>query len=138
MVKIDLILLFQKLIKEYEKVHGKTRFEAIKIKNNFIYTKIDQKMLEILKLEQMDVVGKECTEIPIKRDLAEKLPSIFERVWNGKEMLYFLFPSTNEEILFVVILKAVSKNGRTEKIEGYCAPINIKEFNGMDLSQCAL
>lgn len=133
MTEINLNHLIRTLIKNYEKVHGRRSFEVSKIENTFIYTKVNQRMLNTIKLKRRDVVGMECTVLPIRIDLSEKLPAIFEKAWNGKEMLYFFVPYTNENVCLVVALNPVIKNGKTIKLEGVCAPLEVKELEGKNL-----
>jgi hypothetical protein len=46
MNEINLTHLISKLINDYEKVHGRTRFEVKKMEDTFIFTKINQKILD--------------------------------------------------------------------------------------------
>jgi hypothetical protein len=78
----------------------------------------------------MDIVGKTLLDLPIRKDLAEKLPAIYEKAWKGKERVNFLFPETNKNVLLVIAIRPVLKNGKTDKLIGCIAPIDVKELDG--------
>jgi hypothetical protein len=128
MSEINIIHLISMLINDFENVHGKTRFEVKKINNSFIFTNVNQNMLDTLKLKREDIIGKTCSDLPIERNFAQKLPSLCDKAWNGQEMLTFLSPFTNENICLVVALRPILKNGKTDKLIGFCVPMEIKQL----------
>jgi hypothetical protein len=130
MHEISIIHLISMLINDFEKVHGETRFEVKKINNSFTFTNVNQKMLDTIKLKREGIIGKTCSDLPIKRDLADKLPDIFHKAWNGQEMLTFLSPYTNENVCLVVAIRPILKNGKTDRLIGCCAPIDVKQLGG--------
>ncbi|NWQ42648.1 hypothetical protein MLOOGBEN_18260 [Bacillus sp. EB106-08-02-XG196] len=128
MHEISVTHLISMLINDFENVHDKTRFEVKKINNSFIFTNVNHMMLDTIKLKREDIIGKTCSEFPIKRDLADKLPAIYDKAWNGHEMLQFLFPITNENVCLVVAIRPILKNGKTDRLIGCCVPINVKQL----------
>lgn len=133
MTKINLIHMLSLLIREYEIIHGKTNFEIIKNNNTFIFTKIDPKLLDILELKQINVIENACPDFLLKNHLAENLPDIFDIAWKGKEMIYYLLPKKNKNVVILINLKAIQENGKTVKLEGHCVPIETKGIDITDL-----
>ncbi|MFJ5760232.1 hypothetical protein ACIQAA_14100 [Neobacillus sp. NPDC093182] len=130
MREINLVHLMSMLIRDYEKVCGRARFEIKKIDGTFTLIDIHQKLLDLVNLQRNNLIGKKISDLPIKRDWTEKLLSIFEKAWKGKETIYYLFPPTNDNIFLVVQLEAVVKNGVIDRIEGCCVPLESKELKG--------
>jgi hypothetical protein len=128
MTEINLVHIMRLLIKDYEKVYGRARFEIKMIDGTFTLIDIHQKLLDLGNLQRNNVIGKKISELPIKSDWTEKLLSIFEKAWKGKETIYYLFPPTNDNLFLVVQLEAIVKNGETDRIEGCCAPLQSEEL----------
>ena len=130
MKEINLVHLMSMLIKDYEKVNGRARFEIKKNDDTFILIDIHQKLLDLGNLQRNDFIGKKISDLPIKRDWTEKLLSIFEKAWKGKETIFYLSPQTNDNIFLVVQLEAIVKNGEIDRIEGCCTPLESEELKG--------
>lgn len=126
---IDLSSLLSKLIKDYEKVYGMQTFEIKKINNFFVFTNINPNVSESFKNYNCNfVTGKTITDFPIGKESKEKLLSIFEMAWSGKETTNFDF-FLNRDLLVVYSLKSIQKNGITDKLEGNCLVLDGNEFS---------
>lgn len=130
MREINIVNLISKLIKDYEKVHGIMKFEVKKIDHTFVFTNVDQKLLNFLKISQDCIVGKTLSDLPINKDSVKKLPAIYEKAWNGEEMFDYKVFSTNKDIVVVYTIKPVLKSGKTDKLEGHCVLLDAKDFKG--------
>ncbi|MFJ5760231.1 hypothetical protein ACIQAA_14095 [Neobacillus sp. NPDC093182] len=133
MREIDIASLVSKLIDDYEKVNGRMQFEVQKMDNSFTYTNVDQKLLDILNLNQNDIIGKSLIDFPINQDNTEKLTAIFNKALNGQKVVFFLTPNTNENVCLVVTVRPVKKEGNKDRLIGSCVPIDIKHIEGTRL-----
>jgi hypothetical protein len=128
MRRIDFIHLLSNLIKEYETVHGMMRFEVKKIDNTFVLINIDQKLLDEFRVPRDSIVGKKLSELPLKDDPKKKIIAMNEKAWNGKEVINYHTISTNEDIIIVYTIKPRLKDGKTDRLVGYCAILDAKHF----------
>ncbi|MBM7655871.1 hypothetical protein [Neobacillus cucumis] len=131
MEKIDLTRLLSKLITDYEKVHGMQTFEVKKVNNLFVHININQNIIESFKKFSLNcnfVDGITLFDFPIRKEIKEKMLSIYEIAWNGKEITNFEF-LIDWEIIVVYSLKAIQKNGRTDRLEGHCVSLDGKNFS---------
>jgi hypothetical protein len=132
MRKIDFIHLLSNLIKEYETVHGMMRFEVKRIDNTFVLIHVDQKLLDEFKVSRDFIVGKRLSELPLKEGPQKKIMAMYEKAWNGKEVVNYHTVSTNKDIIIVYTIKPRLKSGRTDKLVGYCAILDAKHFKDFE------
>ena len=126
MKEINLVHLLSMLIKDYEKVYGITKFIIKKIRNNFIFTDINENLLDILNISRNYVVGKTLDDFSVREDSKKKALAMYEKAWNGDKMVVFDFFPDLEKIL-VYSLKPILKNGKTDHLEGHCAVLGFKD-----------
>ncbi|PGX77761.1 hypothetical protein [Priestia megaterium] len=129
MGKINLRNVIVKLIKDFENISGEALFEVVKMDNSFICTVANQLLLDIVQLKEDDVVGRSFNCPHIEEELRKKLPMVYEKAWNGKEIIYYYYPLTNKNIFLIVLLKPVYDKGETVKLRGHCVPLEANEFN---------
>jgi PAS domain-containing protein len=128
---VNLVSLIRKLTTEYEKKHDKLYFAFEKINDHFIYTDINEKFLQELKLQKSDIIGKSLYDLKhLIEDYYEDMNRIYKKAWNGEPVFYYVTSISNPETFFVISLYPVAdNNGNVSKVEGHCVPLNKNEIS---------
>ncbi|WP_028403409.1 hypothetical protein [Ectobacillus panaciterrae] len=126
--EVNLPTLLDKLITEYEKIHGEMIFKFEKQAGKFILIDINQGLLDVVNLTRDEVVGKGLNALFICEESISKLQKICGIAWEGKKVVYYLIPDTNQDIFLVVALKPNMYQGQVIEVVAHCVSLDSKEF----------
>ncbi|MCZ8497514.1 hypothetical protein [Priestia megaterium] len=129
--EIDVSLLFKKAIKEYEEKYGKMTFSFRKEKDHFVFTSINDSLLNLLRIDRNEFVGKSLEDdiSCIGHDLNRLLKEVYPLAWNGNTIVFYCIPSTNKDTLLIATLAPKFSNKKVNEVLGSCVPLSKEEFN---------
>lgn len=128
---VNLVSLIRKLTVEYEKKHDKLYFSFVKKEEHFVYTSINDKFLQALKLQEADILGQSLFNLKhLVGSYYEDMILTYEKAWQGQPVFYYVTSDSNPETLFVISLDPISDDaGNVSRVDGHCVPLNKDEVS---------
>ncbi|HHL0973865.1 TPA: hypothetical protein ACQUHP_005551 [Bacillus cereus] len=122
-MKIVLCSLLEELLQEYEKSHSRMYFVFKKIEEQYVFTNVNQELLQAVHQQRTDFVGQTIDTAPHLGDEATriKLKTIYPLAWSGKKVIFYCFPDRNINIFVITYLEPQYEQGKIVQVVGRCA-----------------
>ncbi|MDA2583459.1 hypothetical protein PDR31_28885 [Bacillus cereus] len=129
-MKLVLCSLLEELLKDYEKYHSSMYFMFKKTEEHYVFTDVNQALLQAVNQQRADFVGQTIDTAPHLGDEATrtKLKTIYPLVWSGKKAIFYCFPNRNVDIFIITYLEPQYEKGEVIQVRGRCASFNKNEF----------
>ncbi|MEK4677598.1 MULTISPECIES: hypothetical protein [Bacillus] len=129
-MKMVLCSLLEKLLKEYENHHSPLYFEFKKIKEHYVFTDVNQALLQTINRQRADFIGQTLETAPHLGDKATrtKLKTIYPLAWSGKKVIFYGFPAANMDIFMITYLEPQYAKGEVVQVRGRCASFDKNEL----------
>lgn len=118
--QIELKNVLKKMIRSYAAEHGEMIFKVVKVKDQYLFSAANTKLLQAINLNEKDVVG---SSIYNGRLPAEDMKYAYDIAFNGQEIFYYFFPPLASDIFLVVYCEPIFLNGSVVEIKGHCASL---------------
>ncbi|MED3038502.1 hypothetical protein CBR56_28870 [Bacillus thuringiensis] len=130
-MKIVLCSLLEKLLQDYEKHHSRMYFMFQKNEGDYVFTDVNQTLLQTVHQQRTDFVGQTIDTAPHLGDEATraKLKTIYPLAWSGKKVIFYCFPERNVDIFVITYLEPQYKKGKVVQVRGRCASFDKNEFH---------
>ncbi len=122
--------LLEELLQDYEKHHSRMYFMFKKNRDHYVFTDVNQALLQAVHQQRTDFVGQTIDTAPHLGDEATrmKLKTIYPLAWSGENVIFYCFPDRNVEIFVITYLEPQFENGKVVQVRGRCASFNKNEF----------
>ncbi|WP_410991230.1 hypothetical protein [Bacillus cereus] len=129
-MKMVLCSLLEELLQDYEKHHSRMYFMFKKNRDHYVFTDVNQALLQAVHQQRTDFVGQTIDTAPHLGDEATrmKLKTIYPLAWSGENVIFYCFPDRNVEIFVITYLEPQFENGKVVQVRGRCASFNKNEF----------
>jgi hypothetical protein len=126
--EIELLSLLSKMIDEYQGKNEPLYCSLKKIKDDFFYIDINENLLKATGLPT-EIIGMNIYNPIFSGTFSDQLYKICEEAWRGKEVFYYVIPSTNKDTFLICVVKPIKNEGKVTEVEGYCAQLNRNDFD---------
>lgn len=122
--------LLEELLQDYEKHHSRMYFMFKKYRDHYVFTDVNQALLQAVHQHRTDFVGQTIDTAPHLGDEATrmKLKTIYPLAWSGENVIFYCFPDRNVEIFVITYLEPQYENGKVVQVRGRCASFNKNVF----------
>ncbi|MGH0883381.1 hypothetical protein COJ60_28915 [Bacillus cereus] len=129
-MKISLCSLLEELFQEYEQHHSRMYFVFKKIEKQYTFTDVNQTLLQAVRQQKSDFVGRNLDTAPHLGDEAtrEKLKNIYLVAWSGKKIFFPWSPNRNMDIFMIIYLEPQYEKENVIQVIGRCASFDKNEF----------
>ncbi|PEL95624.1 hypothetical protein CN602_28225 [Bacillus cereus] len=129
-MKMVLCSLLEKLLQDYEKHHSHMYFMFQKNEGDYVFTDVNQALLQTVHQQRTDFVGQTIDTAPHLGDEAtrQKLKTIYPLAWSGKKVIFYCFPDRNADIFVITYLEPQYEKGKVVQVRGRCASFDKNEF----------
>ncbi|MEK4503504.1 hypothetical protein [Bacillus sp. FSL R12-0069] len=129
-MKMILCSLLEELLQEYEKYHSRIYFVFKKIEGHYVFTDVNDELLQDSNQKRADVVGKTIDTAPHFRNKAtrRKLKTIYSLAWSDKKVIFYHFPDDNVDKFVITHLEPQYEKGELVQVMGRCASFDKNEF----------
>ncbi|HDR7793651.1 TPA: hypothetical protein QCY19_002236 [Bacillus luti] len=129
---IDLAIILCKLMDIHKETYGEMSFKLRRRNDDFIYTDIDPRLLQLIGLKREEFIDRSPREVFSRRETVDRLLAIYREAYKGARVIYcILDPMMN---VYLISLQRKMKNKAVEEVCGRCIIITAED-NVLDMTK---